>query len=113
MNFTTKFITLLARYKNLTGKTSLYTNERVNLTTKFINLLAKRMNITGMIINHMPKRMNVAGMIMNQTPKALEFPGHNPHTRNPTTKHHQNLSTKQDIKEKERKLGGKMRSDGC
>ena len=70
-----------------------YREQRMNFTTKFINLLAKRMNITGMIINHMPKRMNTAGMIMNQTPKALEFPGYNPQTRNSTTKHHQNLST--------------------
>ena len=104
MNSTTKFINLLARYKKVTGKTSLDTDERMNFTTKFINLLAKRMNVTGiiithmlkhmnatgMIINRMPKRINVVGMLMNQTPKTLEFPGHNPQTRNLTTKHHQN-----------------------
>ena len=127
MNFTTKSIKQLARYKDGTGRTSLDTDERMNFTTKFINLLAKRMNVTGIIINRMPKRMNAmsmirnrmpkrmnaTGMLMNQTPKTLEFPGHNPQTRNPTTKHHQNLSTTQYIKEKERLLGEKMKSDGC
>ena len=108
----TKFITLLARYKNTTGKTTLHTNERMNPPTKFINLLAKRMNITGTIINCMAKPMNTAGVIMNQTPKVLEFSEHNPQTRNSTTKHHQNLSTTRDIKEKEHLLGRRVRSDG-
>ena len=113
MILTTKFITLLARYKNTTGKTSLHTNERMNPPTKFINLLAKRMNITGMIVNRMPKPMNATGVIMNQTPRVLEFLGHNPQTRNSTSKHHQNLSITQDSKEKEHLLGRRVRSDDC
>ena len=93
MNPTTKFIMLLARYNNTTGKTSLYTNERMNPPTKFINLLAKRMNITDTIVNLMLKPMNAAGVIVNQAPRVLEFLGNDPQTQNSTSKHHQNLST--------------------
>ncbi|CAI8588168.1 unnamed protein product [Vicia faba] len=50
MNPATKFIMLLARYKNTMGKAILHTNERMNLPTRFIDLLAKRMSITGMIV---------------------------------------------------------------
>ena len=62
MNLTTKFINLLARHKEITRKTILNADERMNLMAKFINLLVKRMNVTGMIINQTPKRLNLPGV---------------------------------------------------
>ena len=78
MNLTTKFINLLARHKEISGKTSLNGDKRMNLTTKFIDLLVKRMNVTRIIINHMPKRMNATGIIINQMPKRMNFSGVTP-----------------------------------
>ena len=112
MNPATKFIMLLAWYKNTTGKTSLHTNERMNLPTRFINLLAKRMSIAGTIVNRRPKLINISGTTMNQAPSALKFIRHYPQTRDSTTKMPSNLSTTRDIKRRKHLLERRMKNDG-